>query len=87
MAPEIPQLVRIFQESDVASRYLKPSKFLHTSLKPSRCIVTRIGLGDGFQAPVNIRLLLLERFGSLSRGLGMIVGGFGSTRESFLGFR
>ena len=51
-----------------------------------RGFIAGVRFRDGSQAPVNVGLFLVERFGSFSGGFDVVIGGCGGNRKSFLGF-
>ena len=77
----VPQLIRLLEQSHITPRYLQSSKLIHTGFKFLRCFIAGIRFRDGLQPPVDIRLLLFERFRSLSGGFDMVIGGFGGIRQ------
>lgn len=83
---KVPQLIRLLEQGDIPPRYLQPPELTHTRFKPLRCFIARVGPCYRFQPSVDVRLLFVERFGSVSGGFDMVFGGFGGIREDFLGF-
>jgi len=51
-----------------------------------RGFIAGVRFRDGSQAPVDVRLFLVERFGSFSSGFDVVIGGCSGNRKDFLRF-
>lgn len=51
-----------------------------------RSFIAGVRFRNSSQAPVDVGLFLVERFGSFSGSFDVVIGGCGGNRKSFLGF-